>query len=281
MRPCGHTGHHAIPFPANNPARPDPVHPRSGPLGHGTFPGPWPRLLLSPSPPPNLPPELPQDPGSRQNLERRSLMAPSSLVAEVHSPAQNHGLQDTHGRIHIPECSGPVPGEGTGGEPGVLKRRGARGVEAAPGTAGAGRPPCRWPGLPGWGWSALAGVSSAVTKGKRPLVTTGRGNTEGKANPGAAPASPCPGSSPWGDYKVMAGFSKPSRRAAAGPTRGHLQPFSARCCATPKPRDPPAPRLGETQNSPAGSDGTGQAGAAAGPRRGVAVTSVSPDPKRS
>lgn len=141
MRPCGHTGHHAIPFPANDPARPDPVHPRSGPLGHGTFPGPWPRLLLSPSPPPNLPPELPQDPGSRQNLERRSLMAPSSLVAEVHSPAQNHGLQDTHGRIHIPVCSGPVPGEGTGGEPGVLKRRGARGVEAAPGTAGAGRPP--------------------------------------------------------------------------------------------------------------------------------------------
>lgn len=167
------------------------------------------------------------------------------------------------------------------GCPGDLTLQGARGVEAAPGTAGAGRPPCRWPGLPGWGWSALAGVSSAVTKGKRPLVTAGRGNTEGKANPGAAPASPCPGSSPWGDYKVMAGFSKPSRRAAAGPTQGHLQPFSARCCATPKPRDPPAPRLGETQNSPAGSDGTGRAGAAAGPRRGVAVTSVSPDPKRS
>lgn len=272
MRPCGHTGHHAIPFPANDPARPDPVHPRSGPLGHGTFPGPWPRLLLSPSPPPNLPPELPQDPGSRQNLERRSLMAPSSLVAEVHSPAQNHGLQDTHGRIHIPECSGPVPGEGTGGEPGVLKRRGARGVEAAPGTAGAGRPPCRWPGLPGWGWSALAGVSSAVTKGKRPLVTAGRGNTEGKANPGAAPASPCPGSSPWGDYKVMAGFSKPSRRAAAArreATCNHSRP------AAVPPRNPgtlPPPDSGKPRT--ARLEVTAQAGPAQ--QRGPDVVWLSP-----
>lgn len=167
--------------------------------------------------------------------------------------------------------------------------RGARGPQTAGSERGGGSTRhrrSRAPSLPVAGppWLGLVSPGRSELRrhqGEAALGYPGRGNTEGKANPGAAPASPCPGSSPWGDYKVMAGFSKPSRRAAAGPTRGHLQPFSARCCATPKPRDPPAPRLGETQNSPAGSDGTGRAGAAAGPRRGVAVTSVSPDPKRS
>lgn len=73
--------------------------------------------------------------------------------------------------------------------PGESVRRGAlgprsgepRGLQAAPGTLCAGRRALPGPltSLAGAG-AALAGASSSVTKGKRALVTTGPGNTEGK-----------------------------------------------------------------------------------------------------
>lgn len=100
---------------------------------------------------------------------------------------------------HLPgsgvlECFGPVPGESARRE--ALSPQtwvGARGTErrkAAPGALSAGRPrgPARSPDLPYWGRISPGLQSSSVTKGKRPLVTTGPDNTEGKTNPGAAPA---------------------------------------------------------------------------------------------